>query len=302
MDKKELIDKIQESRAKREVLLKRLGAIPLSVLGPSLVPKTWLDDVVLIYQRFYPGQSHLQKKTVFRDRKTGKTVMSYVRVSGKSQLTIFPPRLVKLFLEIYTQPGDVYLDPFAGQMVRAQVAAFTGRKYYGMDLSKQFVGFWKEIVHPYLAERGLDKDVHVFWGDSRKPDPGIPQGIGDFCLTSPPYWDMEFYGDEPGQLGKAKTWEEFIDGLVSIFKAWHPLFKPGAYVLINVGDVRRKGRDYPYAAYLTVAMEKTGLYQFWDMWILDRVVKATQVIYAVNLVSKRRAPRVHEYVMVFRAK
>ena len=34
--------------------------------------------------------------------------------------------------------------------------------------------------------------------------------VFDLAITSPPYWDIETYGDEPEQLGKQQTFQDFM--------------------------------------------------------------------------------------------
>jgi hypothetical protein len=37
-----------------------------------------------------------------------------------------------------------------------------------------------------------------------------------------------------------------------------------------------------------------------DLWILDQIVAGSNRIFAVSTCNKKRAPRVHEYALVFR--
>ena len=50
----------------------------------------------------------------------------------------FPVELPKRVIELYTQPGDVVLDPFMGSGSTAIAAKLTGRHYVGYELSAEY--------------------------------------------------------------------------------------------------------------------------------------------------------------------
>lgn len=65
----------------------------------------------------------------------------------------------------------------------------------------------------------------------------------DLCFTSPPYFDLEQYSDEPTQsYVKFKTKQEWVDGFLyqTMENAYNGL-KQGKYLLINIADP--KGRS-----------------------------------------------------------
>jgi DNA modification methylase len=123
--------------------------------------------------------------------------------------------------------------------------------------------------------------------------------VGDFCFTSPPYWDIEYYGDEPEQLGKSPTYLDFIMSMEEIVKAWLPKFRSGAYVIVNVNDFRKDGEFYPYHADTITLFQEAG-YEFVDLWIVEGLVGGIPRGFAVDFNLKRIAPKVHEFSLVFR--
>ncbi|MBN2266738.1 MAG: hypothetical protein JW725_00155, partial [Candidatus Babeliaceae bacterium] len=65
-------------------------------------------------------------------------------------------------------------------------------------------------------------------------------------VTSPPYWNLKRYNENPSQLGHIEDYEAF---LVEIEKVWRDVFRvlvPGGRLACVVGDVyvsrRRFGR------------------------------------------------------------
>lgn len=62
-----------------------------------------------------------------------------------NQKSIF---VLKNLIEIFTDPGDVIIDPCAGSGVTLLAAEQLGRKSYGFEIKKEFVdGFNKKIAH-----------------------------------------------------------------------------------------------------------------------------------------------------------
>lgn len=68
-----------------------------------------------------------------------------------SATSIFDPVLCELAYRWFCPQGGTIIDPFAGGSVRGVVAALTGRKYTGCDLSgrqiEANVSNWEEISH-----------------------------------------------------------------------------------------------------------------------------------------------------------
>lgn len=52
-----------------------------------------------------------------------------------SYMGMFPPSLPRYFIEQYTQPGDLVVDPFSGRGTTALEAALLGRESIGVDLN-----------------------------------------------------------------------------------------------------------------------------------------------------------------------
>ena len=55
------------------------------------------------------------------------------------------------------------------------------------------------------------------------------------CVTSPPYWGLRDYGIE-GQLGLEKTPEEYVSGMVNVFRAVRRILRKDGTVWLNLGD------------------------------------------------------------------
>jgi site-specific DNA-methyltransferase (adenine-specific) len=63
---------------------------------------------------------------------------------NKSHSAAYPAALPQWFIELFTDPGDVVLDPFVGSGTTLQAARALGRHGIGIDISPEFVGRCRE--------------------------------------------------------------------------------------------------------------------------------------------------------------
>jgi DNA modification methylase len=68
---------------------------------------------------------------------------------NRQHAATFPVALPKWFIKLFTEPGDLVLDPFIGSGTTAVAAKRLGRYYFGIDLSPEYVA---------LAQDRLTKD------------------------------------------------------------------------------------------------------------------------------------------------
>lgn len=80
----------------------------------------------------------------------------------------------------------------------------------------------------------------VLYGDCRELLSGLPDGIFDSCVTSPPYYGLRDYGCE-GQIGQEDSPEEFVEGLVSVFREVRRTLKDTGTLWLNIGDSYARG-------------------------------------------------------------
>jgi site-specific DNA-methyltransferase (adenine-specific) len=68
----------------------------------------------------------------------GETVWEMITESTVDHPAPFPVELPKRVIALYTQPGDVVLDPFMGSGSTAVAARLTGRHFVGYELSPEY--------------------------------------------------------------------------------------------------------------------------------------------------------------------
>ncbi len=68
----------------------------------------------------------------------GDSVWEMTTETGVAHPAPFPEELPRRLLLLYTQPGDLVLDPFMGSGSTAVAAVLTGRHYVGYELSEEY--------------------------------------------------------------------------------------------------------------------------------------------------------------------
>lgn len=304
-------DRLAKSRADRSAVERKFGFVPLSVLKLKRgeLSRSMFNMLGERATGSVKGAGSLAREQAF-STEAGKAtarerrelglfggVKEYADSHDRETVSVMPAELVDFFVKYYAGRGKTYLDPFAAQGIQLQVAHRRGLHYVGMDLSAEYCRYIDSITERLTPAPGQRLEVRQ--GDSRNPD-WIDDGIGDFCFTSPPYWDVEYYGPEPEQLGTGRSYDDFIVGLREVFEAWRPKFKPGAWVVVNVNDLRRDREFIPYHVDVVNVLRAAG-YRMHDVWILEGLVAGLPRAFAVNFNMKRIAPKVHEYAIVARA-
>lgn len=201
----------------------------------------------------------------------------------------FPERMVAEFLEFFTNPGELVLDPFMGVGSTLLAAAQTGRRGVGLELNPEYFA----LAHQHLGEHasehlllnGSAGDVATLWKEH-----GLPQV--DFVITSPPYWNMlgksrgnvfsmhkerkskgldTVYSEEdPRDLGNIETYGDFVMVLTEVFREVAEVLKPGKYLVVVVQNLRNpEGRMVPLAWDLARALDEFLVFKGERLWCQD---------------------------------
>lgn len=72
-------------------------------------------------------------------------------------------------------------------------------------------------------------------GDCRETMRGLEPGIFRTCVTSPPYWGLRDYGVD-GQLGLEATPDEYVAGMVDVFREVRRVLADDGTLWLNLGD------------------------------------------------------------------
>jgi DNA modification methylase len=197
----------------------------------------------------------------------------------------YPEDLVKMFLKNLTEEGQNVFDPMSGTGSTQVAALNLGRNAYGTELSSFFIEIARErcenIVRPAQKELFAPESITVCYKvinkDARLISPeDFP--LLDYVITSPPYWDMlnmkgaenqakriekglqTNYSESAEDLGNVSDYWAFLNDLKEIYFNIASQMKRGSYMTIVVKNIKKKGKNYPFAWDLTnLLMERFEL-------------------------------------------
>ena len=151
----------------------------------------------------------------------------------------FRPAIAKRLVEDFSPVGGLVLDPCAGYGGRAVGTLAAGRRYIGVDPHpKAGTSFQKlrDLLNVDLTF--LNQPIEdVDFGDLQ----------ADLVLTSPPYFSVERYSNDPTQSWvRYPTWDLWLSRFLSVLlaKSFNSLV-PGGRMLLNVADVQVGGKFLP---------------------------------------------------------
>ena len=75
----------------------------------------------------------------------------------------------------------------------------------------------------------------IIQGDCRETLAALPDGVFNTCVTSPPYFGLRDYGVD-GQMGMEQTPDEYVDGMVRVFREVRRVLRDDGTLWLNLGD------------------------------------------------------------------
>ncbi len=207
----------------------------------------------------------------------------------------YPEELVELFLDTFTQEKDNVFDPMSGSGSTQYAALSKDRNAYGTELSPFFgkiaINRLNEFIEPsQLSLFKVEKSVkfNILIKDARQIKKNDFPTI-DYIITSPPYWDMlnmkgaEYqarrkemglqlnYSDDNKDLGNLSVYEEFINDLCEIYFNLFDILKEGGIMTIIVKNIKKKGKNYPFAYDLSEILQKQYILLPEVFWCQDDI-------------------------------
>lgn len=196
----------------------------------------------------------------------------------------FPEELAEEFIRFFTKEGQTVLDPMAGTGSALVAALSAGRGAVGIELNPKYFEIARQRCDDILEKNALP--FKMFNADAKKLDKLNLPPI-DYCITSPPYWDMlhedgfetqkgrkdagldVVYSDNQDDLGNIHDYEEFLDGICRVYEKVHGVLKEKGYLTVIVKNVKKKGKIYPLA--WDIGKRLDGLYTLKDekIWCQD---------------------------------
>jgi hypothetical protein len=292
------LEDVAVSREARERIERLFGGeVPDSILRYNCGDKA-TDLLVEEQQRGYLDTGWIGRN---RDHKLRELFKASGCGARWGALSRFPQNVGRTLLKLYSKSGDTVVDPFAGHNSRMELCWRAGRNYIGCDVSKVFMAANHELRRRLLGEddgtmfKMNRATIELHECDSRKMP--IKNNTGDFTITSPPYWDLEDYGDEIEQLGKGNDYHEFLRRLGEVAADNFRCLRSGSFCVWCVNDFRKDGKFYCYHMDTARALRDAG-FKMHDIGIIDLLV-AMRRAFATQVLSQQILPKRHEYALIF---
>jgi hypothetical protein len=213
---------------------------------------------------------------------------------GKQDTSIFDPVLCEIAYRWFAPAGGNIVDPFAGGSVRGVVASKLGHHYTGIDLSKKQI----EANNKQSDELLNDNKPEWIVGNSLNVKSLAP-GEYDFIFSCPPYYDLEVYSDEEGELSTLGTYEEFIAIYRQIIADCVSMLKDDRFACFVVGDIRdNKGFYRNFPADTISAFQDAGM-TLYNEAILVTMVGTASLRTSHQFPIGRKLGKTHQNVLVF---
>lgn len=232
-------------------------------------------------------------------QKSGQDLMRSVKGEDFSSLggnqsgtSIFDPVLCELAYTWFAPPDGHILDPFAGGSVRGIVAAKLGRKYTGIDLRAEQV----EANEHQAIEIVPDNKPAWITGDSLT---AIPDVEFDFIFSCPPYYDLEIYSEEDGDLSNLDSYDEFISTYNEIVAQSVARLKNDRFACFVVGDIRGKEGNYRNFVSDTISAFIRAGTSLYNEAILVTAVGSLPIRVGRQFEGGRKLGKTHQNVLVF---
>jgi SAM-dependent methyltransferase len=155
----------------------------------------------------------------------------------------FKPMAARTIYERYAPEDGVVYDyacGWGGRMMGA-IASPKRLTYYGVDPEPRTFACLESLRDKLFETYREPCRAHIYKMGSEDYCPDELRGKVDVAFSSPPYFDLEKYSDDPTQSHvKFPTVDGWLDGfLLKTFQNIHALLKPGGVLALNLTDAEK---------------------------------------------------------------
>ena len=215
--------------------------------------------------------------------------LNYEESNGTS---IFDPVLCELVYRWFCPKGGRILDPFAGGSVRGIVASKLGYEYIGIELREE------QVKANQAQAQQMELSPCWIIGDSHNAA-DIAKGEYDLIFSCPPYYDLEVYSDQSGELSAMPTYQEFLINYGEIISQCVGMLKDDRFACFVVGDIRDKhGFYHNFVSDTIFAFQNAGA-MLYNEAILVTAVGSLPIRVGRAFQSNRKLGKTHQNVIIF---
>jgi len=176
----------------------------------------------------------------------------------------FPESLIAEFINFFTKKNELVLDPMLGSGSTLVACKMTGRRGVGVELVKKWADIAKQrAVHLDFGEKG--GRALVIEGDARNLKNLLHKHeitTVDFCITSPPYWNMlkksrghvksetqkreeqgldTFYSQNPSDFGNMDNYHDYLESMYELFAQVYRVLRDQGYLVVIAQNILTPG-------------------------------------------------------------
>ena len=162
-----------------------------------------------------------------------KTKNEYVVMKEVYNICISAINIIRplVYMEIYSKYKPTTVLDFCAGWGGAVVAAsvLNIEKYIGIELNKSLEEPYNKLLS-YVKEKGTKTEIEMYFKDALEVD--YSQLEYDLVFTSPPYYFIQKYQENPDYNGSKREMDENF--YIPVFTKVYNGLKPGGHLIINV--------------------------------------------------------------------
>ncbi|MAF43227.1 MAG: hypothetical protein CMI54_03530 [Parcubacteria group bacterium] len=246
--------------------------------------------------------THRKATLIKRFGYMGKTIDgvlgSGMMASINKGASFFDPVLCEVIISWFGLPQGRVLNPFCGEASIGIIAGEMGCDFVGVDIRRDQVA----INNDYIKQRKMEHPPRFIHGNSLKLksvllDNNVNDKF-DLVFSSPPYYDLEMYSGDAGDLSNKQTFNDFMKDYYEIFKQAVDRLNDNRFLVVKVGEIRDEGginRNFIGANVFT--FKKLGLNYYNEIILLNQFGTAP-MRFNQNF-RTRKIVKLHQNVLVF---
>ena len=210
------------------------------------------------------------------------------------------------FINFYSEPGDLILDPFAGRGTNLLVGAALGRKVVGYDLSPQNLEAVRSVALEHTDIKKEDLTLHHSCGVELE-EYQDQEEVFDLITSDPPFlFGVEPYGTDPRDLCTIKDVDGYVAKMTTCMTNLKRLIKTSNWetkkfhpIVMKVGSARRGKKT----GFIDLATEYELIGRQLGLILHDKVINILDSQWAMfnmsRCIDNRYSVKIHETSLVF---